>query len=724
MKHKRPKEYWDIINKATDHKDKLGNIAMQAFTDHFRKLSQQNNTSIDDPIENRQERSFDPRQIKHSINEDINKNFTVYEVKKLVCKLKQNKACGIDNVINEYLKNCPEQVYTLIVKLFNIVLISGIVPNDWCIGMIKPLYKKKGSMDDPDNYRGITLLSCVGKLFTACLNSRLTSYLDGVGILGEEQAGFREGYSTLDHIFVLHSLIELYLARKKRMYCAFIDYRKAFDLVDRSSLWCKLIANGINGNVIKVVYNMYENAKSCVKVNGATSELFTCNIGVRQGENLSPLLFALYLNDFEYFVSRQYKGLDMCSTEIRENLSDDDVEVFLRLYVLLYADDTIVLSESPDELQKALTAVYEYCKTWHLVVNTTKTKIVIFSRGKVRKFPSFMFGEKQLDVVEDYIYLGTTFNFNGNFNKAISKQVSQARRAMFNLVIKARKLSLPIDLQCELFDQLVVPILLYGSEIWGFQNLDQIEMFHKKFMKRLLTLRKGTANCMVYGELGRHSLNLTVAKRMVIFWAKICSGKRTKLVSTMYKLLRNLHDNGDFSSKWIVKVRNTLDNCGMSNIWYNQEVDINWLKLSIDLKLKDIAIQNWNAEVHRNRLCNNYRLFKHEFCLEEYLVQLDFVDRLNLCKFRCGNHRLPIALNRYLAENDSSPCTMCDLNEQGDEFHYIMVCPALNHLRTKYVKRYHYTRPNVLKMSNLFNSKNIKELTKLAKFIKEIITLF
>ena len=345
--------------------------------------------------------------------------------------------------------------------MFNVVLSSGLVPSVWCIGMIKPLYKKKGAIDDPDNYRGITFLSCVGKLFTACINARLTEYLDCAGIIGEEQAGFRGSYSTMDHILTLHCLIDLYLHRRKRIYCAFIDYRKAFDLVDRSCLWSKLISNGINGNIIRVVYNMYQNAKSCIKLGHNLSNSFACNIGVRQGENLSPLLFAMYLNDFEFFVSRQYKGLDMCASEIRKNLSNDDIEIFLRLYVLLYADDTIVMAESADELQAALSAVHQYCELWKLSVNTSKTKVVIFFRGKVRKFPEFMFGAIKLDVVDDYIYLGTTFNYNGSFSKAITKQVNQARRAMFTLICKAKKLCLPLDIQCELFDQLVVPILLW-----------------------------------------------------------------------------------------------------------------------------------------------------------------------------------------------------------------------------------------------------------------------
>ena len=104
------------------------------------------------------------------------------------------------------------------------MLDTGLVPLNWCSGIILPIYKNKGSPSDPDNYRGNTLLSCIGKLFTACINKHLSNYVEDE-ILGNEQAGFRAGYSTCDHMFVLHSVIELYLSVRKRVYCAFIDYK-------------------------------------------------------------------------------------------------------------------------------------------------------------------------------------------------------------------------------------------------------------------------------------------------------------------------------------------------------------------------------------------------------------------------------------------------------------------------------------------------------------------
>ena len=178
---------------------------------------------------------------------------------------------------------------------------------------------------------------------------------------------------------------------------------------------------------------MYLNAKSCVKMHSNLSPLFKCGIGVRQGDNLSPLLFALYINDFELFLSSRYNGLKMASSIINESLSDEDVEFFIKIFVLLYADDTVVLADTPVDLQNALNAVHEYCKLWKLHLNTSKTKIVIFSRGKVRKFPVFKFGNDSIEVVDDYIYLGVTINYNGKFDKAMKKQVAQANRALFSL---------------------------------------------------------------------------------------------------------------------------------------------------------------------------------------------------------------------------------------------------------------------------------------------------
>ena len=106
-------------------------------------------------------------------------------------------------------------------------------------------------------------------------------------LIGDEQAGFGHGFSTVGHIFNLHAIIQIYLNKKQKLFCAFIDYKKTFDYIDRTFVWMKLISSGIDDNTLKVIYNSYDDAKSYVKMNGKSSGYFKCNIGVMQGENLS-----------------------------------------------------------------------------------------------------------------------------------------------------------------------------------------------------------------------------------------------------------------------------------------------------------------------------------------------------------------------------------------------------------------------------------------------------
>ena len=276
------------------------------------------------------------------------------------------------------------------------------------------------------------ILSYFGKLFTTILSNRLKSYLDNMSILCEEQAGFRKHYSTTDHIFNLKCLIDMYLRCNKTLFCAFIDYRKAFDSVDRCALWHKLLQYCIDGKMFKIIHNMYERAKSCVRLGTKLSDHFYSNVGVRQVENLSPVLFSLFLNDLVEFISQTYDGLTNVYNATHIFLDTEDISVYLKLYLLLhvYADDTIILAESQVELQAALHAMYLYCKSWKLEVNESTTKIVIFRKrsSNLDVNPVFTFNGENINIEDEFTYLGTVFMSNGSFCKNQSKLVSQGRK--------------------------------------------------------------------------------------------------------------------------------------------------------------------------------------------------------------------------------------------------------------------------------------------------------
>ena len=238
---------------------------------------------------------------EYSESETLNSPITEDEVSKAVKRLKNGKACGEDCILNEMIKAFSEDHLHLLTQTFYVVLLSGHIPNEWATGVIKPIYKNKGDINDPDNYRGITLLSCLGKLFTSVINERLTVFIDSNKIMSEAQAGFMKGYSTTDQIFTLKCIVELFLCQGRRLFCTFVDYSKAFDSINRAILWKKLISCGIHvsGKVLRVILNMYKSIQSCAMANGMQSEFFESHVGLRQGENLSPLLVALFLNDME-----------------------------------------------------------------------------------------------------------------------------------------------------------------------------------------------------------------------------------------------------------------------------------------------------------------------------------------------------------------------------------------------------------------------------------------
>ena len=155
---------------------------------------------------------------------------------------------------------------------------------------------KGGTKDDPSNYRGITLLNTVGKIFTSIVNSRLTEWAEKQLLIPESQFGFRKNRNTTDCIFIMNTLIEISIAHKVPLYVCFVDFRKAFNSVDHTMLWTKLIKLGISEQLLEILQSMYSTATSSVTLSTyEVTHQFPCKKGVRQGCNLSPLLFIIII---------------------------------------------------------------------------------------------------------------------------------------------------------------------------------------------------------------------------------------------------------------------------------------------------------------------------------------------------------------------------------------------------------------------------------------------
>ena len=181
----------------------------------------------------------------------------------------------------------------------------------------------------------------------------------------------------------------------------FVDFKQAFDRVWRDGLWAKLYSFRINEKCLNVIKSIYENSKSRIVTAEGASAFFQCNIGVRQGDNLSPLLFTLFLNDLEHFLHQHTPGINV-------DYIDDDISVFLKLFILLYADDRVIFGENPEE-QQSLNAFQKYCEIWKLTANTEKTKVMIFSNGRISRNVHFYLNNKELEIVSEFIYLRHIF---------------------------------------------------------------------------------------------------------------------------------------------------------------------------------------------------------------------------------------------------------------------------------------------------------------------------
>jgi hypothetical protein len=168
----------------------------------------------------------------------------------------------------------------------------------------------------------------------------------------------------------------------------------------------------------------------------------------------------MYLNDLEQFLNdRNVNGL----TSITEDF-ESELDIYLKLFVLLYADDTVIMSESKEDMLNQLTVFNDFCKKWKLKVNAEKSKVLVFSNGRLPANLKFTYNNRYLEIVPNDSYLGITFSKSGSFNTSIKDLVNKGTKAMYEVLKKGRIHNLSIQCQLDIFYETVKPILLYGCE--------------------------------------------------------------------------------------------------------------------------------------------------------------------------------------------------------------------------------------------------------------------
>ena len=549
--------------------------------------------------------------------QELDSEITTDEINKAIDQLKLNKAAGLDLILNEFIIYGKNQLLPLLLRLFNVMFSKGYFPESWSEGLILPLHKK-GSVDSVENYRGVTLLSVISKLFTRILNNRLSYWAEDKSVYIEAQGGFRSKMGTIDSMFVLDNVINWFISKKKKLDRAFLDYSKAFDYVVRDNLWYKLLKLGVRGKMFNIIQSIYSTVKSKVRGTKSITDFFECTLGVLQGESLSPFLFSMYVNDLDFLRNNGSTGID---------------RGFMKLFVLLYADGGVLLAETSTGLQSGLDILYRYCTRSKLTLNVTKAKILVFrARGKLSFNDKWYYNGNELEIVDFFPYLGMVFSYTGSIT-----QTQQGRKAMFSLRSKLKRfVNINSVVYCDLFDKMVMPVLSYGCEIWGFYPAKAIEQVHKDFCKSILKVKRSTMNENMYGELERIPLIVQKYIRIVKYWLKILNIKQTRLTKVLYNVQFNALTNSHTIVNWVSKVRNLLCSYGFGEAWYNQGVgDVNLFLVLFKQRAIDLYLHDWFFNLENSNKALLYRNINVYFRPSLYLTVISNIQhRLALTQLR------------------------------------------------------------------------------------------
>ena len=658
------KDMWNKVKKITGSKSNTNNkITPSEWRRHFDSVFNVNPGTI------KKEWEVDLDALEVQADDSLDGDITEQEVQLSIRKAKDGKACGIDRLPIEIWKYGSSALSVLLAMLFTCIIRLGRFPVLWTKSLIHPIFKKKGSPNDANMYRGVALLCHSGKILTRILCSRLKEFVKRRKILREEQAGFRAGYSTIDNCFVLDALVNKYVKnkRKGKLFCAFLDFKKAFDCVPRVALYKKLAKYCISAKFIRLLQSMYGQASFAIKFSThQRTDFIPSTSGVLQGCQLSPLLFSLYINDFcEYIDSDDSHPPELEGRSINS---------------LLFADDVILLSSTKLGLQRSLNRAAKYCEDWGMTISIEKSKVMVFRKGgRLNRNDRWRIGNQCLEVVDKFRYLGLVFSSTGKWVNHFKCTKVSAKKALAGLRKLTGKLGgIPLKLGLHLFESLVTPILLYGSELFGFKVHDALSSLPNQFYRHLLRIPPGSASAGLYMCLDKPTINSLAIERAVGYWLKLLKMPEDRLPKIAYKYQCRLADLGKPS--WVSDLRGIRDRTGFSIIWRNGgPVHSKPFLKMFKTRLRDIEFSQLRNQASELSSLRHLLVIKKQKGLEGSLNTNVIESR------RVAGMLLLNAPGKLITRNENERiCSCCREKLSCNIFaHLFSVCEKLNEVREK-----------------------------------------
>ena len=379
----------------------------------------------------------------------------IIEVLKLCREIKPFKSSSIHQLSSKVLKDAFLVISTQLTHLFNLIFKTGVYPDIWKRANVIPLFKG-GDLTNVNNYRPISLLPLPGKIIEKMIHSQINNFLDDNHLLNSKQDGFRKGRSTIDTIAGFTDDIYSEMDKGNCSVAVFIDFRKAFDVVDHNILVKKLSYMGIRGNNLNLLTNYLRNRSQCTLANSVTSQPCSMTYGVPQGITLGPLQFLIYINDL-------YKSTT--TSKMR-----------------LYADDTVLYTHSnssylaPANLQYDLTKLIPWCNKNKPTINASKTKTMLFGTRRFTKKQDYLLLQIENNILDkelSFKYLGVILDGELKFNLHAAVVYKIASYKM-NVLRRIRPyINEPTALQ--IYKAKIQPYIDYGDIFYMSANADKLD---------------------------------------------------------------------------------------------------------------------------------------------------------------------------------------------------------------------------------------------------------
>ncbi|KAJ9519854.1 hypothetical protein QJQ45_014577, partial [Haematococcus lacustris] len=439
-------------------------------------------------------------------------------------ELNNDTAPGLDGVPAPFIKHArtvEEGVTTylllpLLATWFHSMMRTGCIPAAWKVARISPLFKDTDPTD-PNKYRMLAVISVLYRLYANVLRHVLTAWCMTHKVLPAEQFGFIPGRSTMQPMFILRHLVHAQKAsadaKHRKLYTAFIDFKQAYDHIPRQQLWEHLrVGVKLPQPLLACLEGLYRD-DSYVLIDGPhRTPPVIPDQGVKQGCPISPLLFALYVHD----ISKEFLGpVDAVRVQ------GTPVTHFM------YADDLTLVSTSPHGLQRLVCQLQGFADRKHLAVNVGKSKVMVFNGNSQTAAPRIGYKHEILPVVREFKYLGMHFNPSATPAFAATHMRAGMFLAMRQACKRARDYGVLHDpyALCHLIRAFVLPLGLYGSQVWGtaflghgMQLSNPVQTRMLSFLRFAARVRGSVSGLMVLHELGQLPLQLYWLRAACKFW--------------------------------------------------------------------------------------------------------------------------------------------------------------------------------------------------------------